>query len=136
MRESYMRRRVIKILRKAGLDPVPVENLVGPGTPDINYIEGWLELKQLDAWPVRENSPVVIRHLTLQQKIWIRSRASHGGRVHLLLHVDGTWLLFDAAGVEKLLRIPKKKILEIALREWHSWGKLSEELPGALTHES
>ncbi len=45
------------------------------GIPDVSYAlfgtSGWIELKCLDAWPVR-NGIVKIPHLTAEQKLWLK----------------------------------------------------------------
>jgi len=81
------------------LDPVRVENAVGPGTPDINYLGGWIESKQVEAWPKRASTPLRIDHYTAQQRSWHCKRRRAGGRVHLVLEVreNNSFLIFDAA---------------------------------------
>lgn len=68
-----------------------IENMVGRGRPDVNYcvagVEGNIELKQIARWPSRPDSPVSVPHFTPQQRIWIRTRLSAGGRVYVLLEV-------------------------------------------------
>lgn len=98
MSESTQRAKIIKALKP--LHAVPIENRVGLGTPDVNYIEGWIELKWLRAWPVRPETKVVIEHFTLQQRRWLKKRYEASGNAWLLLQVQREWLLFtgrDAA---------------------------------------
>ena len=78
----------------AGLDPVRVENPAHPGTPDVEYIGGWVELKHADAWPIHAHTELKIDHFTQQQKVWLLRRWVAGGTVHLLLQVKNDWLLF------------------------------------------
>lgn len=68
-----------------------IENMVGRGRPDVNYcvagVEGNIELKQIARWPKRAETVVEVDHFTPQQRIWIRTRLSAGGRVYILLEV-------------------------------------------------
>lgn len=98
------------------LDPVRIENVVGSGTPDVNYNDGWIELKYLDAWPARENTPVRIDHFTPQQKAWLVRRSNAGGKAWLLLKVGKTdWLLFDGMTAARFVgQITKQELYERA----------------------
>ncbi len=87
-----MRSRVIKLLEP--LHGVAVENDACPGTPDVTYVGGWLELKSRDAWPKRPETPLRVRHFTQEQRIWLRAECAAGGRAFLLLRVRYDWLLF------------------------------------------
>lgn len=91
--ESNMRGRIVKILHTAGLHPISVENSAYPGTPDINYLYGWIELKQVDAWPVRDTTPLRVDHMRPEQRIWLRARWRAGGAAYVLLRVASDWLL-------------------------------------------
>lgn len=117
MSESDMRGRVVKILKP--LDAVAVENPANPGTPDVNYIEGWIELKWLRSWPARQDTIVRIDHYTNQQKIFAVRRRRKGGNCWLLLQVRDQWLLFD--GAVAAMRINKatcKELYEAAHKTW------------------
>lgn len=95
MSESGQRGRVVRALRE--LDAVAVENPARPGTPDVNYIDGWIELKWLRRWPARSETPVAIDHYTKQQRAWARRRIRRGGACWWLLQVGREWLLLDGA---------------------------------------
>lgn len=86
-----MRQTMIKALR--GLDPVAIENAARFGTPDVNYIEGWIENKWKPGWPVRPKTPLRVETFTQPQRLWMRRRALAGGKIHLLLKVGREWLL-------------------------------------------
>lgn len=125
MSEQTMRQRVNRAL--FGLDPMSVENPVNPGTPDVNFIEGWIELKWLRRWP-RENSTVTIRHFTNQQRVWLRRRHFHGGRAWLLLQAGQEWLLFDGTTASQFVgRVSKRQLLEVCRRHW-KYGLIDSEL--------
>ncbi len=111
-----MRRKVIKALKP--LDAVAVENPANPGTPDVNYVEGWLELKWKERWPPM-GGVLRIPHFTPQQKIWLRRRSRKGGCAYLLLNVAKDWLLFD--GEDASIAIgegTKDELFSIAIRTW------------------
>lgn len=95
MAESSMRRRVVKALWK--LDAMPVENAAAPGTPDVEYIGGWIELKQLPRWPEDAEGIVRVPHFTRQQRVFHLRRRRAGGSSWLLLQCRREWLLFDGA---------------------------------------
>lgn len=92
--EREMRQTLVKALRLAGADPVSVENPACPGTPDVNYVEGWAELKELHEWPARAETNVAIDHFTPQQRVWLIRRSMAHGRVFLVLKVKNEWLCY------------------------------------------
>jgi len=94
MSEQGMRGCVVKWLKK--WDAISVENRVYPGTPDVNHVHGWIELKWLRSWPKNSETVVEIDHFTQEQKVWLRRRWRRGGTVYLLLQVRREWLLFTA----------------------------------------
>lgn len=95
MSESNMRKKVVKAL--APLNAISVENPCLPGTPDVNYIEGWIELKWLRSWPKREETPVRLEHYTKVQRVWAFRRRRAGGQCWMLLQCGREWLLMDGA---------------------------------------
>ena len=74
------------------LDPVRVENPAHPGTPDVNYIGGWLELKRLSRLPDMDKV-LQIDHYTPQQRSWAFRRIARGGRCFMLISAGKHWIL-------------------------------------------
>ncbi len=95
MSESTMRGRVVRALKD--LNAIAVENPVLPGTPDVNYVEGWIELKWLREWPADESTPVRFPHFTPVQRVWHIRRRLAGGMSWVLVQCKREWLLFDGA---------------------------------------
>lgn len=101
-----------------GWDPQPVENRVGSGMPDLNYIHGWIELKYMRHWPKGADvNPVRFTHpLLVPQRVWINRRLRCGGRVHVLVKVSHDWLLFTGAwAAEHLERVNRLQMFEAAV---------------------
>lgn len=103
--EQQQRKVLVKALNQAGQDATSVENPACPGTPDVQHIDGWLELKFLETWPKRKETTVRIEHFSPQQRVWLlrrhmacKKRGTRHGQVFLLLYVAETkeHLLFDA----------------------------------------
>ena len=123
-----MRQKVVSALRS--MDAVSVETAACPGTPDVNYVEGWLELKSLPAWPKRPETPVRIDHLTPQQRVWLWARDKAGGAAWLLLKVADDWLLFQPPVVTAPAfgrEWPKQMLINVAAEIWFG-GLVDAEL--------
>lgn len=88
------------VMAIAGLDPRRVENVVGPGHPDVNYCGGDMELKVLTEWPKRPTTCVRLPELSGEQVGWLLQRQQAGGLAWLMVKVEDTseWFLFDARG--------------------------------------
>lgn len=71
------------------LHMLPVENDVGPGTPDLNYVGGWIELKHSKTF-------VKLDHYTPQQRIWAMKRRMAGGTVWFWWQIGNKHLIMDA----------------------------------------
>jgi len=127
MSEADQRQKIIQILKP--LNAVSVENLVGAGTPDVNYggvyegvrYEGWIELKWEKHWPKR-GGPLRVPHYTTQQKVWARRRCHRGGACHLLLQVGRDWILLDGevAATLPLGEKNREELMEAAIGVWNT----------------
>ena len=118
MSEQTMRQRVVKALKC--LDAWSVENPCRPGTPDVNYIEGWIELKHAEKWPARAATPLRLGHFTPQQRLHLRRRWHLGGNAYLLLQVDQDWLLFDGETAAEFVGLqPRQELYLRARASWH-----------------
>ena len=96
MAETDMRHDVVKELNSYGWDAFSVENKCGLGTPDVNYLHGWLELKWLRAYPKRESTIVTFDHWSQDQANFLMRRHAAGGNAHLLIKCRREWLLYEA----------------------------------------
>lgn len=121
MKESHMRQLVVKLLKP--LHAFSVENGgCHPGTPDVNYAGGWIELKATERWPVNRKTIVKLDHdLTPQQRIWLVKRWQAGGRAFVLLTIEGDWLLFRGEVAAKVIGSTNgAKLIEASLMTWPS----------------
>jgi hypothetical protein len=127
MSEQGMRQKVVKLLSELGA--FSVENPIRPGTPDVNYIEGWIELKWLRRYPRNyKESPILIEHFTPQQRIWLRKRWEKGGAAYLLLQVKKEWFLFTGKTASKMVgRSTYQELIGCAAAYWAN-GLNKEEL--------
>lgn len=126
-----MRGKVVKALKR--LDGFAVENPCLPGTPDLNYIDGWIELKWLPRWPVHERSKVAVPHFTPQQRLFLNERWRKGGAVFLLLQVRTDWLLFTGpAAAEHLGRVTRRELECVCCSAWRTQANMKRELGAAL----
>lgn len=89
---------------------VRIETATALGVPDVAYAlrrpkpgsiaaVGWIELKKLDAYPVKPSTAIVLDKLTKDQVDFARDWEAAGGRAFMLLRAPPWYLLFDAAGI-------------------------------------
>lgn len=132
MSESTMRRNVVKALMP--LNGIAVENPVLPGTPDVNYVEGWIELKQLPKWPARKDTIVRIPTYTPQQRVWAIRRRRVGGHSWFMLQVRKEWLLMDGAVAAQVInKATRTELIHHSIAYW-SRGLPDDDLVATLIH--
>lgn len=115
------------------------EDVLAQGIPDVSYgasgVQGWIELKCLEAWPVRPDTVVKIDHLTQEQRAWLYLRGKAGGRTWLLLRVESTntWLLFDHVRAWGMVgRLKQADLRGVATKVWEP-GIDADELARAVS---
>lgn len=90
------------LLRPAlsGLDPQRLEAWNKLGVPDVNFIFGWIELKHMAAWPMRESTLISIRHFRPEQRAWLtrRCKANRDHRQPI-----GAWFLLHISDVNEMV---------------------------------
>lgn len=93
-----------------------VENPAHPGTPDINFAGGWIEVKSRDEWPARATTPVRPRHpLMMEQIRWIRTRVGTGrDKVYIAFVVGKQYMFFDGLKGIEIIGLANRKDLEAA----------------------
>lgn len=127
--ENDFSHKVTRAIRK--LDPVLVENLQKPGTPDINYVEGWLELKYLPDWPKRAETTVKFPKFYPQQRVWLVKRTLGNGNCFVFVQIRFTYLLFQGGfAAQHFDRMTKAEMLRSALYVWDHFPEM--ELPECL----
>lgn len=93
--------------------------MVGPGTPDVNITTGWIELKKLDGWPAKDETPLRVPTYTPQQKIWALKRARAGGRVWMLIQVGKDFVLLDGVVAANVLgSSTRQQLIDAAIAFW------------------
>jgi len=73
------------------------EDKFNSGIADVSFIcggnHGWVELKQLDKWPVRPSTIVRCKHYTTQQRHFLKAKGEHGGNTWLFVKIGRDYLL-------------------------------------------
>jgi hypothetical protein len=117
MSESDLSKKVINALYP--LDPMPVDNPRRPGTPDINFVEGWMELKYMPEWPRKASTLVKFPKFSTQQRVWLVKRSVRQGNCFVFLQVKNLYLLFEGgfAG-QHFDRMTKDEMIKNALYVW------------------
>ena len=102
-----------------------VENLVGTGTPDVHYCidgyAGWIELKEIEDWPVRAKTIVRIDHFTLEQRYWLREYYDRGGgNAWLLVRVRAAreYFLFRPDSADAIGTMNQEEFRRAAYWSW------------------
>ena len=75
-----------------------IESSAGNGIPDLTFgisaKQGWVELKYIPEWPVREGTKLKLP-LRPEQKHWIKARGSLSGDVWVFVRVMDTFFLLS-----------------------------------------
>jgi hypothetical protein len=122
MKESTARKRLLRLFKEAGVPAIPVENTSWPGTPDIAYPEGWIEVKTIENCnlPKRITTPIRIDHFTAQQRHFAYWWTKGEGRCYMVLVLGKLWLLLDGEYYwQSFGRHTIEEIRENALLESH-----------------
>ena len=125
MSESLLQSKLIKDLYS--IDAIPVDNPRHSGTADINYVEGWLELKWLSQWPSRKQTVVKIPSISPQQRVVWTKRSMAGGNIFVLLQVGfvrdrSEYLLFEAGGAAEYLgKLNREDLYKECLASWSEY---------------
>ena len=82
-----------------------LEPSLGSGLPDVFYclkgVCGFIELKHLNQWPVRESTETTLG-INAAQRLWLGDLAGNGGRAFVFVKIGQEWLLAPAyAGLGK-----------------------------------
>ena len=97
------------------------EDKVNLGIPDVSWgakgVNGWIELKAKEAWPVRYDTPVTIPdpERFAHQKLFLYKR---GKGCWLLLKVGEEWLLFDHVAAQEVGKLNKVMTCAMATKIW------------------
>jgi hypothetical protein len=131
MTEASFWKKIKPWLQEAGLDPVRVENSAHIGTPDVNYVEGWIELKHTEKRPALDQI-LRVPHFTQQQRVWLIRRAANEGKCFVLMQVGKSHFLMDGLNAGTYLgNVTMQDIRRLSLF-WE--GKINkEQLIQALT---
>lgn len=132
MTEKTLASKVVKLLRP--LDAMRVENPCKPGTPDVEFIGGWVELKHVRDWPKRASTPVRVPHFTTGQRLWLTRRDKLGGLALLLVQVGPDYLLLSGAKAASILGTSTQAQLRAAAIATFTHRTLKEELAACFRH--
>jgi hypothetical protein len=116
------------------------EDKMSLGIADVSYglkgCDGWIELKVVETWPKREDTPIRV-NLSQEQVIWLRQRGRAGaGRVWIFVRFgppsDRLHLLFPWHVADVLKEgCDRDQLLHFAVARWRrsvDWDNLDKAL--------
>lgn len=113
----------------SGWDPQRIETPDIDGTPDVNHLFGWVELKYVRAWPKRDNTPLRLDHYSQHQRVWHKRRCKAGGLCHVLLGVEKEhFLIWGEVASEFLGKIPRMELIMRSDAHWTNAKEMRKEL--------
>lgn len=128
--ERRLRGVVVQCLKRAGLHAFAVENACLPGTPDVAYADGWIELKQIDERPKLSRTAIKVDHFTKRQRIFLEDHWEAGGNAFLLIQVERTYFLFDGDDAAKHVGdLSWAEMHRYSRAYWDSQQEMRKELP-------
>lgn len=118
MAESDLRGHIVKAM--ASRDAQAIETHIRKGVPDVHFIEGWIELKWLRAWPKKPDTIVSLDHpVTKEQRVWLKRRWMRGGNCWLILQCRNEYFAFDGlVASNRVGRVTQQELRKIAYRTW------------------
>ncbi len=107
-----------------------------PGTPDVEFSLGFIELKHVERPPVRSSTIVRIPHYTTEQRLFARQRASAGGVCLLLLQCGAEVFIIDGPVAARSLGIDATMgdIRKMAVEKWGMRPSPRELLTAVVRH--
>lgn len=99
------------------------EDRFSEAIPDLSFgargVNGWIELKQVKAWPKREDTKVKPAHYTSEQANWIIKRNKYAGSCFVFVKVEREYFLFKAYHARLIKNgITKKQYGEYCCAKW------------------
>jgi hypothetical protein len=108
------------------IDLERIENMVGVGTPDVNFcyegVEGWIELKHTDIVPTRDGTRVFgDKGLRKEQVVWHYKRNKRGGRCWILARCGEAIFLVHGSHCREFNEMTYPQLL--AVSTWYHVGR-------------
>lgn len=100
------------------------EDKYSEGIPDLSYgiggVNGWIELKYLPEWPLRNDVYVKPDRFTANQVNWLISRGKKGGKCFIFIKIGDEYFLFDWT-LARHIRAGKKQpwYIENCIKVWY-----------------
>jgi len=99
MSESAMWRNMRERMHPHWQEATRHEDKFNAGIADLSFVcgnmHGWIELKQMDAWPKRPGTIVSCKHYTAVQRAFLKAKGRHGGNAWLFVKIGREYMLFD-----------------------------------------
>jgi len=101
------------------------------GIPDLSFGTygkcGWIELKRVIHWPMREDTLIKFHRYTAEQVNWLRGRGKKGGHCFVLVQVEDTYFLFSWEEARNLRNgLTRKGFFDRSIHNWKGTINLTE----------
>lgn len=135
MSESALWRTMRKRMNPHWNEATRHEDKFASGIADVSFVcggyHGWMELKQIDAWPKRASTIVRCKHYTDAQRIFLKNKGRYGGHTWLFVKIARHYLLFNWTEAQDFGTLNKEDTLKLAGFVWHNrmnWEELAHVL--------